>query len=269
MKISHPRKDWVAIIEDIDCGNLDKFQQREVYDLLATRKVIIFRDQKLNNEQLKKFAQIFGWVWDRAKEKYSGLMQTDIHGHEDSFVEVVSESGLLGQGIIPWHVDLTHYPGQTLPNRLLYAVELEGAPACTEFIDTIQGAKLLDPQQYDFLKSTQILCRAPYKTPWDAYMRRPALSWHPAHKDYALWADGLFTVWVEGIKVPIEEYMQPIIKEMRNNETYYAHEWKLGDLMVYDNWSTMHYRGSFEGQRKLKRVTWDQDWYRYGEPKYV
>ena len=48
---------------------------------------------------------------------------------------------------------------------------------------------------------------------------------------------------------------------MLTEETMYAHEWELGDLVLYDNWSTIHYRDKFEGKRRLKRVTWDQNWY--------
>jgi len=43
----------------------------------------------------------------------------------------------------------------------------------------------------------------------------------------------------------------------------YLHNWSIGDLVIYDNWSTIHYRDAFIGKRKLKRVTWDQDWCKY------
>ena len=52
-----------------------------------------------------------------------------------------------------------------------------------------------------------------------------------------------------------------VINKMLTEETMYAHEWELGDLVLYDNWSTIHYRDKFEGKRRLKRVTWDQNWY--------
>jgi len=48
---------------------------------------------------------------------------------------------------------------------------------------------------------------------------------------------------------------------MMSDETTYTHTWNLGDIVVYDNWSTIHYRDAFVGKRKLKRVTWDQNWF--------
>lgn len=276
MKVTNLRKHWVSIVEDIDCGNLDLDQRREVFKLFAQRKLVIFRDQHLSNQQLKSFCSTFGWVWDRSKEKYSGLNQSISTGHQDSFVELVSESGLLKDGIIPWHVDLTHFPSQLIPNRILYAVELEGSPAGTKFIDTIEGVKRLSSAKQMYLSNAVALCKAPYDTPWDAYVRRPALQWHPVHRDWALIADALFTVYLEHENEFSEQYnmsykdwILETINEMQGIETTYTHNWQLNDLMVYDNWSTMHYRDAFQGKRKLKRVTWDQNWYQYGEPNYV
>ena len=273
MKITNLRKNWVSIVEDVDCGNLDLDQRREVFELFARRKLVIFRDQHLDNAQLKQFCSIFGWVWDRAHERYSGLEQSVNTGQQDSFVEVVSETGLLKDGVIPWHIDLTHFPTQLIPNRILYAVELEGSPAGTRFIDTVQGLKLIERAKHMWLSNATALCKAPYKTPWEAVVRRPALAWHPIHKDWALTADELFTVAMDhpntfedtwGADRTYKGWIKEVIQEMQSIETTYTHNWELNDLMVYDNWSTMHYRDAFEGKRKLKRVTWDQIWNQYG-----
>ena len=90
MKINNIKDKWVSTVEDIDCGDLTDTEQKKVFDLLATRKVVIFKKQNLTNEQLKTFAGVFGFVWDRNKEKYSGLEQSVNTGHQDNFVEVVS-----------------------------------------------------------------------------------------------------------------------------------------------------------------------------------
>jgi len=269
MKVTNVYNSWVSVIEDIDCGLLNSAEKKEIFKLFAKRKILVFKKQNLSNNQLKEFCSIFGQVWDRAKEKYSGLEQSTNLGHEDEFVEVVSESGLLKNGVIPWHIDLTHFPSQTLPNRILYAVELEGSPAGTQFIDTIQGLELLDANTIEFLRTSTALCKAPYTTPWDAFVRRPSIAWHPIHKKYGLVADELFTQWIEGLPEGTNYKLwirKTVIEKMQSPSTQYTHEWELGDLVLYDNWSTMHYRDAFEGQRKLKRVTWDQDWYMYGDP---
>jgi len=258
------KNNWVSEILDVDCANLTSSEEKQIYEIFAKQKVVIFKDQSLNNMQLKKFCSIFGQVWDNSKEKYSGLQQSVVSGHEDNFVETVSENGLLSSGLIPWHVDLTHFPSQLLPNRILYAVELEGDTASTQFIDTVQGLNLINSSIKEFLKYATALCKAPYNTPWDCYVRRPAIQWHPIHNDYGLVADELFTQWIEGLDKDVD-YKQwikkNVINEMISNETTYAHNWNVGDLVVYDNWSTIHTRDAFIGKRKLKRVTWDQNWF--------
>ena len=103
-------------------------------------------------------------MWDNPKEKYSGLQQSTNSGLEDNFVETVSEDGLLKSGVIPWHIDLTHFPSQLLPNRILYAVELEGNPAGTKFIDTVQGLNLIKPNIKEYLKTATACSKFPQNT---------------------------------------------------------------------------------------------------------
>jgi taurine dioxygenase len=264
LQVKNIKKNWVSEVTDIDCGDLTSTEKEKVYQLFAKSKLVIFKDQNLTNFQLKEFCSIFGQVWDNQKEKYSGLQQSTNSGHEDHFVETVSETGLLKSSVIPWHIDLTHFPSQLLPNRILYAVKLEGSPASTKFIDTVQGLNLIDPETKEYLKNATALCKAPYVTPWDCFVRRPAISWHPIHNDYGLVADELFTQTIDGMpeSVNYKQWIREnVIDKMLTEETMYAHEWELGDLVLYDNWSTIHYRDKFEGKRRLKRVTWDQNWY--------
>jgi len=264
MQITNIKSKWVSEVSNIDCAHLTDLEKTQIYNLFAKQKVLIFKDQKLNNSQLKNFCSIFGTVWDNSKETYSGLQQSIASGHQDNFVETVSEDGLLKSGVINWHVDLTHFPSQLLPNRILYAVELEGNPSGTKFIDTVQGLHLLEDNVKKFLESAVAICKAPYKTPWNNPVRRPAIQWHPKHNDFGLVADELFTTWLEGLNEGTDYkqwFRSNVIDKMTTDETLYTHEWNLGDIVVYDNWSTIHYRDAFVGKRKLKRVTWDQNWF--------
>lgn len=264
MKVTSIKSKWVSEVTDINCADLNDLEKQEIYDLFAKQKVLIFKNQTLNNTQLRDFCSIFGQVWDNSKEKYSGLQQSVTSGHEDHFVETVSEDGLLKSGVINWHVDLTHFPSQLLPNRILYAVELQGQPSGTKFIDTVQGLHMLDKSIKEFLKSAVAICKAPYNTPWNSPVRRPAIQWHPIHNDFGLVADELFTTWLEGLEEGTnykEWFRSNVIDKMTSDETLYTHDWNLGDIVVYDNWSTIHYRDAFVGKRKLKRVTWDQNWF--------
>jgi alpha-ketoglutarate-dependent taurine dioxygenase len=70
-------------------------------------------------------------------------------------------------------------------------------------------------------------------------------------------ADELFTVHIEG-QDNYQEFIKPVIEQMMTKNTIYSHEWQENDLMIYDNWSLMH-----NSIRKLKRITWDQDWYKF------
>lgn len=262
MKITDIKNEWVSVVEEIDCGNLSFVESKKIYDLFLDRKIVIFKDQHLDDIQLKNFAELFGSVWNRDTEtKMSGLDQT-AENNPTGYVELVSESGILGNKYVPWHIDLTHFPSQVLPNRLLYAVELNGESAPTEFVYTLNCKEQLPKDVYEFLRNTNILCKAPYETPWKGYMRRPALNLHPVNNKYALMIDPCFTKWVDRLEEDVISYFKQLMEYINTEATYYAHEWELNDLVVYDNWSTIHQRREFNGSRKLKRVTWDQDWNR-------
>ena len=228
-----------TVIHDIDLTDLTFEKSKFLYDIFCEKKLLILPNQILNNKQLLSVANVFGKVWEN-----DGLIEMQ----EDDF---------LSKKHLPWHVDLTYYPSQILPNRLLYATELQGSGMPTDFLDTIEGIKLLDQEIFDFLRNTSIHCKAPYKTPWDAVMRRPALNWHHKHNSWGLVADELFTVHIEDHD-NYQEFIKPVIKQMMTKNTIYSHEWQENDLMIYDNWSLMH-----NSIRILKRITWDQDWYKF------
>lgn len=267
MELTNLRKNWVTVINNIDCSSLTTDQRKEIYFLFSKRKLLIFKNQSIENYKLKEFCSIFGNVWDSTIDKHSGLNQTNDVSIEDGFVEIVSETGLLKNTSLPWHIDLTHYPTQEIPNRMLYANRLEGNPTGTRFIDTIQGLNLINSSIKQQLCNTNAICRAPYHTPWGDYpMKRPALGFHPYHNSYGLVADELFTEYIEGVtekETHQEWFQQNIIEKMITEETEYLHNYEVGDLLVYDNWSTIHSRSSFEGIRRLKRITWDHNWHKY------
>lgn len=266
MKVENLKNNWVSVITDVNCSQLSKDEEIEIYSLFAQRKVIIFKNQTLSNFELKQFASIFGNVWDNTTDLFNGLAQTNKWEQEDNFIELVSEEGILKNHKVDWHVDLTHFPSQLIPNRLLYAVALEGSTSATKFIDTVRGLHLIDKDVRKFLQTATAYCKAPYETPWNSYVRRPALGWHPIHNDYGLIADGIFTKSISGLpddcnyRSWVEEN---VITPMQSSETIYEHIWELNDIVVYDNWSTIHSRDQFNGTRRLKRITWDQDWNKY------
>lgn len=266
MKLTNLRTNWVTVVEDIDCNKLTNDEKKKIYFLFLERKILVFKKQNLSNKKLKEFCSIFGRVWDLSTERYSGLEQTKNLTQEDSFVEIVSESGILNKKRIPWHIDLTHFPSQDIPNRMLYAINISENVSGTRFVDTVQGFKLLDNKVKNILLNSIALCKAPYKTPWDCYVRRPALNWHPYHNKYSLIADETFTEFLDGLDSNIDYsnwFRSNVIEKMLTYETEYLHKWDVGDLMIYDNSSTMHCRSEFSGVRRLKRITWDQNWHKY------
>ena len=115
---------WVKIMVDLPSP-----------EVVKDNPIVVVKNQNLSNEELVKFASTLGRVWDDSQ--FSGLQQTIQRGNsvEDSSVVNVSHDGALKRINVPWHVDLSHYPIQVLPNRLLYSIE-EKNPTPTIFFNS-------------------------------------------------------------------------------------------------------------------------------------
>ena len=95
-------------------------------------------------------------------------------------------------------------------------------------------------------------------------MKRPAVDWHPWHKKEYINIDG-FTIDMDEYKGDWHNLRRTIYTQMEKDNPRYEHHYDVGDLLIYDNRGTTHFRPEFEGHRMLKRVSWHQDWSKYVE----
>ena len=220
--------------------------------------IIVVKDQKLTNEGLIEFASTLGKVWDDSK--FSGLQQTLYGGGkiENSSVVRIAHNGTLKRGNIPWHVDLSHYPIQTVPNRLLYSDE-ENNPTPTIFFNTSEALKR-KPAILETPKKLSAYHKAPYETPWNWPVKRPLIYKHPWNDYYSFMCPGLFVIEIEGItknREESKEWLSNLVEQLWDDDLVYIHKYEKGDVVVYDNYTLIHRREAFEGSRVLKRVTWE------------
>ncbi len=238
---------WVKIMVDLPSP-----------EVVKDNPIVVVKNQNLSNEELVKFASTLGRVWDDSQ--FSGLQQTIQRGNsvEDSSVVNVSHDGALKRINVPWHVDLSHYPIQVLPNRLLYSIE-EKNPTPTIFFNS-SIALIRRRDKLEELKNLSAYHLAPYETPWTWPVKRPVVHKHPWKDYYSFVCPGGFAKEIEGqTKSNLESKMwvEALVKEIWTDELEYVHHYEKGDLVIYDNYTVIHRRESFKGERILKRVTWE------------
>ena len=92
---------------------------------------------------------------------------------------------------------------------------------------------------------------------------------HPETGDPSLYLDSTTTIGIDGMDTTSGlALLDEIYAAATCDEFVYAHQWQVGDLVVWDNGFTMHRRAPFDptGRRLMKRVTMSLDSYRHVLP---
>ena len=249
---------------DINLNDITDEQQPYLNRLLIDHELLLFRDQKLTDETLYYITTSFGEPWHRGRELNNRIGHTQATDGNHPYIEVVSESGTAGTHAIPWHIDVIHTSSQELPNRWLYCTVLQGDidhPG-TDWMNTrLKHHPDVDFSYYHRKNAAhQVTYGVPYMpTP----ITRPCINKHPRDREETFLCDEQFTIHLEGMdKADGKAYISNTIEQMTNSPgMVYSHTWRVGDIIIYDNLCTMHRRSSqVEGKRRLKRMTWDQNW---------
>ncbi|MEO8753305.1 MAG: TauD/TfdA family dioxygenase [Casimicrobiaceae bacterium] len=88
--------------------------------------------------------------------------------------------------------------------------------------------------------------------------QHPAVRTHPESKRKALYLGRRFGAYVPGLPLAESEALLDLLwSSAAHPEDVWAQEWRVGDLIVWDNRATMHRRDAFTGQgrRRMHRLT--------------
>ena len=87
---------------------------------------------------------------------------------------------------------------------------------------------------------------------------QPAVVTHPVSGRRALYVNELMTALVEGYdESESRSLLDELMTHVRTADVIYEHKWRRGDLVMWDNWCTMHARTDFPADeiRMLRRYT--------------
>lgn len=230
--------------------------------------VIVFRGQSLTEHEQVRVARLFGELIERPRPKE---MRNESHRTEqdayDGYTMLVSNIrengkpiGSLPDGEMHFHSDMCYVE---TPSRatLLYGIEVPQAGGDTMFASTIAAYEALDDATKNLLAGRNALqgflhgttLRAA-NTPHKSYSH-PAVRVIPETRRKALFVNRLMTFAVEGL--PQDEsdaLLARLFDHIERPEFRYVHKWRPGDLVVWDNRTTVHARTDFAPtERRLLR----------------
>ena len=90
------------------------------------------------------------------------------------------------------------------------------------------------------------------------HFEQPIFITHPATGRKALYISRLMSARIEGLsKAESEDALEQLFEISEDPSIVFEHEWKLGDMVIWDNWCSIHARKDFprDQERLMRRCT--------------
>jgi taurine dioxygenase len=250
-----------AEVRGIDLSRAGAGEVGAIKDAWYRHDVLVFRGQRLSDDDLLAFSRHFGAL-DPPPNQGAGRKSPP--GYPDIYVvsnvrdEKGEPIGALGDGEAAWHTDMSYAP---LPPdaSMLYSLEIPPAGGDTCFAGMKAALARLPEALLARVKDLDIKHDGTYDS--GGHLRKglaatddprsspgtphPAVIAHPESGARALYLGRRRNAYVVGL--PLEESERLLDELWSYVETsVYRHRWALGDLVLWDNRTTMHRRDAFD-----------------------
>ena len=255
-----------AEIQGIDLRRLSDEDAHAIVDAWIENFVILLRNQDLSEDEQVRFAERFG-DGQLSAAHIPGL------GSKKAGVAYVSNirqdgklTGVLPDGEMQFHSDQC-YLERPSKGTMLYAIEVPSKGGDTVFANAYAAYETLpkDVRQriaemtalnvYDYgnnpTRRGEVSADAPQ---WV----HPVVRTHPVTGRKALFVNRLMTVRIEGLAAgESAELLDMLFAHSERPQFIYAHVWRPGDVLVWDNRCVLHARTDFDSseRRLLRRIT--------------
>lgn len=261
-----------AEIRNIDLSDLGDAKFAAIHRAWLDRPVILMRNQNLTDQDLISLSRRFGDL-DWAPVQETGRRFVD--GHPEIYVvsNVVEDGvtiGSLGSGEAAWHTDMS-YLEKPPKASLLYAIEVPESGGDTWFCDMYKAYDMLSDSLQRRIAGCRLKHDATYNSggyvrqgtePVDDPMRSPGvyhplICTHPETRRQALYLGRRRNAYIEGLALhESESLLDELWSYATREECTFRHEWRVGDIVLWDNRCTMHRRDSFDpGERRILHRT--------------
>jgi len=252
-----------AEISGVNLSRLSEAEFTQIEHAWNRHGALLFRDQQISDDDLLAFSRRFGDL-DPPPVQEHGRQSPE--GYPDVYVvsNVLDDKGApigaLGAGEAVWHTDMSYL---ALPPdaSMLYALEIPpsggdtwvlGMQAAWTALPAALKAKLRDRRiKHDGTYNSGGYLRKGV-TPSDDPHQAPG-AWHPAVLRHPVTgAPSLFlgrrrNSYVEGLsQSESDALLDALWAHIDRPDLRYEHRWRVGDLLLWDNRSTMHRRDPFD-----------------------
>jgi len=251
---------------------LDDLMVDQLRELWACHSVLVVRRQALSERELADFSALFGPLERVVRTEWASPVVPEVGLISNLKDGQAKPIGGLGDGELQWHSDQS-YMTNPATGAALYAIELPPEGGTTSWVDLSAAYAALPDRLKRSVEGKQavfsyvkrlagyqgvdrvISAETTRKTP---PVLHPLVHTHPVTGRKALYLDSTTTVGIDGMA---DETGSALLDEIYNFATrpefVYRHDWQVGDVVMWDNGSTMHRREPFDpmARRLMKRTT--------------
>ena len=251
---------------------LDDFTCNKLREIWAYHPVLVVRRQALSERELADFSALFGPLERVVRTEWASPAVPEVGLISNLKDGQAQPIGGLGDGELQWHSDQS-YMMNPATGAVLYAVELPPDGGTTSWVNLAAAyaglpdrlKRLVEGRHgvFSYVKRLAgyqgvdrvISSEAKRKTP---PVLHPLVHTHPVTGRKALYLDSKTTIGIDGMSEASGSALLDEIYEFATRpEFVYRHEWQVGDVVMWDNGSTMHRREPFDpmARRLMKRTT--------------
>src|SRR6202045_4571336 len=264
-----------AEISGVDLSKpLSEAEVAAIKDAWGKHLVLVFRGQKVSQDDQLRFASYFGDLGTRKKAPEALRTRTEGVQQDNEKVLLVSNIkvdgkpiGAFGEGEFWFHIDSGYTP-RPYKYTFLYALELPSSGGNTLFANMYKAYEAVPSALKEKLRGRKALHIHEYKRSEKAnlsadisgipHFHHPVFITHPDTGRRTLFVDRLMTARIEGLDPHESDAILEELYEIGERpEFIFEHVWQLGDFLMWDNRCTIHARTDFpkEERRLLRRCT--------------
>ena len=251
-----------AEIHDLDLARITVREFAELYGIWQKHHVVLLRDQRLGNDDFERFSAMLGELDPPPNQ---GAGRKSVPGHPNLYVVSNRKSatgeplGALGDGEASWHTDMSYLERPPFAS-MLWSIELPDHGGDTWFAcmsaalrsmpaDLVRRIGLLEIKHDGTYDSGGNVRKG--MTANDDPMRsvgtsHPIVIVQPETGEHTLYLGRRRNAYIPGLPLVESERLLNIIWSYATAQgVTLCHRWKLGDVVLWNNLTTMHRRDAF------------------------
>ena len=251
-----------VLVDGVDLAHLTAQEFDALYRLWGEHHVLVLRGQKLTNADFERFSAMLGELDPPPNQ---GAGRKSVPGHPNLYVvsnrktEAGEPLGALGDGEAQWHTDMSYLERPPFAS-MLWSIELpqEGGdtwfasmPAAlrsmpAELVQRIEKLSIKHDGTYDSGGNVRKGVVANDDPTLSVGTPHPIVIRQPETGERTLYLGRRRNAYIPGLSVPeSEELLDTIWSYATALEVTLRHHWRLGDVVLWNNFTTMHRRDAF------------------------